>query len=156
MINIAVLIGISLAVTFLFVYMFVRDKEIEKRFRLISMALERIHQDIYKLQKQKPNNPTIEVDAVISAKLDEVMSNLSSNMQELQFRNQQELEALYDKIAKIEGNVKTFVLPNLDSPLNKKDNREIVRELQEIGYSYEDISKETGIPVGEVQLLLKF
>jgi uncharacterized membrane protein YgaE (UPF0421/DUF939 family) len=154
--TIAIFIGLSIAVVFLFFYMFARDKEIDRKFHLISSALEDINQEIYKLQKHQKDNSLQNVEHMIAEQLEGVLENLVKTVEQSQYKNQQEIQMLFDKISKIESNIKTMSLPNLDPIANKKDNKEKVKELFEIGYSVEEIAKEVGLPAGEVQLLLKF
>jgi len=154
--TIAIFIGLSLAVVFLFFYMFARDKEIDKKFHLISSALEDINQEIYKLQKHQKDNSLQNIENIIAEQLDGILENLVQTLEQSQYKNQEEIQMLFDKISKLETNIKTMSLPNLDVTMNKKDNKEKIKELFEIGYSIEEISKEVGLPAGEVQLLLKF
>jgi len=154
--TIAIFIGLSLAVVFLFFYMFARDKEIDKKFHLISSALEDINQEIYKLQKHQKDNSLQNIENIIAEQLDGILENLVQTLEQSQYKNQEEIQMLFDKILKLETNIKTMSLPNLDVTMNKKDNKEKIKELFEIGYSIEEISKEVGLPAGEVQLLLKF
>jgi ACT domain-containing protein len=156
MITIAIFIGLSLAVVFLFFYMFARDKAIERKFHMISAALENINQEIYKLQKQQKDNSLQNIETMIAEQLDEVIQNLIDNINQSQYANKKEIELLFDKISKLESNVRTMSLPNLDPINNKKDSKDKIKELYEIGYSIEEIAKETGLPAGEVNLLLKF
>jgi predicted transcriptional regulator len=155
-ITIAIFLGLSLAVVFLFFYMFARDKAIDKKFHLISAALENINQEIYKIQKQQKDNSLQNIENLIADQLDGVIENLIETIKQSQYKNQKEIEMLFDKISKLESNVKTMSLPNLDPIANKKDNKEKAKELFEIGYSIEEIAKELGMPAGEVQLLIKF
>jgi len=154
--TIAIFIGLSLAVVFLFFYMFARDKEIDKKFHLISSALEDINQEIYKLQKHQKDNSLQNIENIIAEQLDGILENLVQTLEQSQYKNQEEIQMLFDKILKLETNIKTMSLPNLDVTMNKKDNKEKIKELFEIGYSIEEIAKEVGLPAGEVQLLLKF
>ena len=154
--TIAIFIGLSLAVVFLFFYMFARDKEIDRKFHLISSALEDINQEIYKLQKHQKDNSLQNIETMISEQLDSVLENLINTVKQSQYKNQEEIEMLFDKISKIESNIKTISLPSLENVVDKKDNKEKIKELFEIGYSVEEIAKEVGLPAGEVQLLLKF
>jgi SMC interacting uncharacterized protein involved in chromosome segregation len=155
-ITIAIFIGLSLAVVFLFFYMFARDKEIDKKFHMISSALENINQEIYKLQKHQKDNSLQNIETMIAEQLDSVLENLISTVKQSQYKSQEEIEMLFDKISKLESNIKTISLPNLDPVSNKKDNKEKIKELFEIGYSIEEIAKEVDLPAGEVQLLLRF
>jgi len=156
MTTIAIFIGLSLAVVFLFFYMFARDKEIDRKFHLISSALEDINQEIYKLQKHQKDNSLQNIENMIAEQLEGILENLVKTFEQSQYKNQEEIQMLFDKISKLETNIKTISLPNLDVNLNKKDNKEKIKELFEIGYSIEEIAKEVGLPAGEVQLLLKF
>jgi len=151
-ITIAIFIGLSLAITFLFFYMFARDKEIDKKFHLISAALDNINQEIYKIQKQQKDNSLQNVEMMIEEQLHQLLDTMKQN----QYNNRKEIELLFDKISQLETNVKTISLPNITNLDNKKDKNEKVKEFAEMGYSIEEISKEVGIPAGEVQLLLKF
>jgi len=155
-VTIAIFIGLSLAVVFLFFYMFARDKEVDRKFHLISTALEDINQEIYKLQKQQKDNSLQNIEHMISEQLESVLGNLVKTVEQSQYKSQEEIQMLFDKISKLESNIKTMSLPNLDPIANKKDNKEKIKELFEIGYSIEEIAKEVGLPAGEVQLLLKF
>jgi len=154
--TIAIFLGLSLAVVFLFFYMFARDKAIDKKFHLISAALENINQEIYKLQKHQKDNSLQNIEHLISDQLDGVLENLVETIKQSQYKNQKEIEMLYDKISHLESNVKTMSLPNLTPAKDSKDDQTKIKELYEIGYSIEDIAKELGMPAGEVQLLLKF
>jgi len=149
---IAIFIGLSLAVMFLFFYMFARDKEIDKKFYSISTALDNINQEIYKIQKRQKDNSLQNVEYMIEEQLQQLLNTMKNN----QYNNQKEIEALFDKISQLESNVKTISLPNIDITHNKKDNKEKIRELFEIGYSIEEIAKELDMPAGEVHLNLKF
>jgi len=153
--TIAIFIGLSLAIVFLFFYMFARDKAIDKKFALISAALDNINHEIYKLQKHQKDNSLKDIESMISSQLEIVLDNLIQNIKQTQNLNKQEIELLYDKISKLEIRVKDMALPNLD-PVNKKDNKERIKELFEMGYSIEEIAKDVGMPAGEVHLNLKF
>jgi len=148
-----IFIGLSLAVMFLFFYMFLRDKEIEKKFHFINESLENINQEIYKIQKQQEKDNLAEVRKIIAEELNVVIEDVLRTMQEHQLQNKREIDMLVDRVLKIETNVKTMALPQFEPP--KKDNTEQIRELYEMGLSIEDIAKETGMNAGEVQFILK-
>jgi len=154
--TISIFLGLSLAVVFLFFYIFTRDREIEKKFNLISAALEDINQDLYKLKKHQKDHSLQNMENMIAEQLDSVLENLVDTIKQSQYTSQKEIELLFEKIEKIESNVRTMSLPNLEALDHKKDNNTKVKELFEMGFSIEEIAKETGIPAGEVQLILKF
>ncbi len=150
--TIAIFIGLSLAIVFIFVYMFIRDKTIDKKFMLISVSLENINQEIYKLQKAQKDNSLKNVEDIISSELNMILENLLQSIRESQSINKREIDILYNKILKLENNIKQIALPNIAM---QKEPKERIRELYDIGYSIEDIAKEVGIPAGEVKLILK-
>ena len=154
--TISIFLGLSLAVVFLFFYIFTRDREIEKKFNLISAALEDINQDLYKLKKHQKDHSLQNMENMIAEQLDSVLENLVDTIKQSQYTSQKEIELLFEKIEKIESNVRTMSLPNLEALDHKKDNNTKVKELFEMGFSIEEIAKETGVPAGEVQLILKF
>jgi len=153
-ITIAIFIGLSLAIVFLFFYMFARDKAIDKKFMLISAALDNINQEIYKIQKHQKDNSLKDIESIVINQIEISLEELIQSIKETQFNNKKEIEMLYDKISQLESNVKHLSLPNLE--VEEKPQKDKIRELYEIGYSIEEISKEVGIPPGEIQLMLKF
>lgn len=152
-INILIFLVLTFAILFLFFYMFIRDKAIDKKFMLISTALEDINNEIYKLQKQQKAN-SLDVEKIVSERLDEVLDSLIQTIKETQYKNQKEIEILYNKITKIEGDVKNFSLPNFNSMMQKDDKKEEIKSLYEIGWSVEDIAKQLHMNVGEVSFFL--
>ena len=151
-INILLFIVLTCAIVFLFLYMFMRDKTIDKKFMLISTALEDINNEIYKLQKQQKAN-SLDVEKIVSERLDEILNSLIETIKENQYKNQKEIEILYNKIIKIEKDVKNFALP-LHSINPKDDKKDEIKALYEIGWSVEDIAKQLNMNVGEVSFIL--
>lgn len=153
-ITIAIFIGLSLTIIFLFLYIFARDKEIDKKFQMLSVSLENINQEIYNLQKhQKDMN--VNIDSKISEQLNTILESVAIKIEENRRFSQTEISQLVDKIHKLESNMKALSLPNISNVEIKKDNREKIRELYEIGYSIEEIAKELSMSAGEVSFLLK-
>ena len=158
-ITIAIFIGLSFGLIFLFVYIFARDKVADRKFRRIGMALEEINEEIYQLQKTQKKisqNLQLDVEKIISNQMDEILKNLLKTIKESQYQSESEIQSLYEKISKLENSVKLNSLPNFDMISNKKDEKSRIKELFEIGYSIEEIAKEVDMPAGEVQLYLKF
>jgi len=153
-ITIAIFLGLSVTIIFLFMYIFSRDKAIEKKFHLISLSLENINQEIYKIQKQQQAQMK-DVDSLIMHHLEEMISSLVENLNKTQYKNQKEIEVLFEKILKIESEIKNISLPNKETKINYVD-KDRVKELYEIGYSLDEISKEIGLSISEVQMLLNF
>jgi len=154
--TIALFIGISFAILFLFIYIFLRDKEIDRRFRFISAALDNINEEIYILQKHQKDNSLNNIKGLIAEQLEEVLNELISTIKQTQLSNKKDIEILFEKVETLQSNIKgiTFSNINTSSGISKKDDIEKIRELYEIGYSIEEISKEIGMSAGEVKLFL--
>ncbi len=158
-ITIAIFIGFAFAIIFLFIYIFISSKSIDRKFQRIGMALEEMNEEIYQLEKkQKKISKDFElnIEKIISEKMDDVLENLINTIKDYQHKSENEIRSLYNKIEKIESNVKLNTLPHFETISTKKDDKNKIKELFEIGYSVEEIAKEVNMPVGEVQLYLKF
>jgi len=153
--NMAIFIGLAFGIVFLFFYILSREKTIEKKFSLIGGALENINQEIYKLQKHQKDN-SLNIDSMVATKVEKILNDFIEQIKQTEYKNSKEIELLYEKILQLETNLKAIAIPNINPMMNKKSDKEKIKELFEIGYSIEEIAKEVGLPAGEVQLLLKF
>ena len=157
--TIAIFIGLAFAIIFLFFYLFERDKAIDRKFQQMGVALEEMNQEMYQIQetqKKISQNLKIDVEKIISNQMDDILQNLINTIKESQYKSESEIQSLYEKIAKLENNVKFTSLPNFETISDKKDVKAKIKELHQIGYSIEDIAKEVNMPVGEVEFSLKF
>jgi Zn ribbon nucleic-acid-binding protein len=151
-----IFIGLSFAIIFLFFYIFVSSKSVDRKFQRIGLALEDMNEEIFQLQKEQKRisqNLVVDVDKIVSEKVDDIVKTLLKSIKESQFKSENEIRSLYDKIEKLENNIKINSLPNLqhlDSIATKKDDNSKIKELFEIGYSVEEIAKEVNMSVGEV------
>jgi len=157
--NTILLISIIFAIIFLFFYIFIREKVISRKFQRIAMAIEEINEDMYQLEKRQ-KNAIKKVEEKISTLLSEngMIDNLNNNIQNIIYKNEEEIILLYKKIEKLENQINHLKLNNLSS-INiepEKKDEEQVKELFKAGYSIEDISKELNIPAGQVKFILKF
>ncbi len=153
--NMAIFIGLAFGIVFLFFYILSREKTIEKKFSLIGGALENINQEIYKLQKHQKDN-SLNIDSMVATKVEKILNDFIEQIKQTEYKNSKEIELLYEKILQLETNLKAIAIPNINPMMDKKSDKEKIKELFEIGYSIEEIAKEVGLPAGEVQLLLKF
>jgi len=149
-------IGISIAIVFLFIYIFLRDKEIDRKFHFISAALDNINEEIYILQKHQKDNSLNDIKGLIAEQLEDVLNELILTIKQTQAQNRKDIEVLFEKVENLQSNIKglTFSNINTTSGVSKKDDIEKIRELYDIGYSIEEISKEIGMSAGEVKLFL--
>jgi Na+/phosphate symporter len=144
-----IFVGLSLVIIFLFYYISLRDKALERKFSLIERTLESINQEIYRVSQT--NNAKIE--QIVIDKISEMLENLITSIKDTQLKNRKDIDLIEQKIYKIETNLKSLVAPEI-APTSSNDTTKI-KHLRERGYSIEDISKQLRIPVGEVELMIK-
>ncbi len=143
--------GISFFVLFLFIYMINRDKAIETKFAGIEMALENIFSELDSLKKEVKSPKAVEA----LQKLETMMEKIVHSMKVLEDKNRERISRLENKLKSIEINVKESKMPQFMQTINENDSKKI-KELKKQGYSVEEISRELRMPIGEVELALKF
>ena len=143
--------GISFFVLFLFIYMINRDKAIETKFAGIEMALENIFSELDSLKKEVKSPKAVEA----LQKLETMMEKIVHSMKVLEDKNRERISRLENKLKSIEMNVKESKMPQFMQTINENDSKKI-KELKKQGYSVEEISRELRMPIGEVELALKF
>ena len=143
--------GISLFILFLFIYMINRDKSIETKFAGIEMALENMFSEIDSLKKEVKNPKTLQA----LKNLEEMIEKMAHTMKALDEKHSKKFSQLENKLKAVEFNVKEAQMPKFMNSVSSDDNQRI-RELYKRGYSIEEISRELRIPIGEVELALKF
>ena len=148
-IEIIIFVGISGFILFLFFYMLKRDKEIDNKMAAMELALEDMHQDIYKLKKEIKNISNTKALEEIEKVIEKLVDNIKL-MEEKHIRQIKELE---NKLFSLEHSVKNKIVDF--SNVNKSDEQRIIH-LYKNGYSIEEISRELRIPAGEVELVIKF
>jgi len=156
---IAIFTGLSITILFIFFYIFLRDKQTDKKFQRMGMALEEMNEELYKIEKRQKNLSNelkLELENLTDNKVDEILNNMVALIKDSQQKSELEIQSLYSKIEKLENNIKINSLPNLEINNNEKNEKDKIKELYEIGYSFEEIAKELNIPVGNVKLYLQF
>ena len=143
--------GISIFVLFLFIYMINRDKAIETKFAGIEMALENIFSELDSLKKEVKSPKAVEA----LKNLEIMIEQIATTMKNLEDKNRERILRLENKLKAIEINVKESKMPQFMKSVSDNENQKI-KELYKQGYSVEQISRELRMPVGEVELLLKF
>ena len=150
--DIVIFLALSFIIVFLIVYIVIRDKEIEKKFLMISATLDSINRELYNLEKKVYSK---EKEKIMSKQLEELLNNLANNLNSMKISQNEELAVLYNKISHLEERIKYLSLPKFDNNFNnKKEIKSRIKEYKSIGYSVEEIAKELDISVGEVQLIL--
>ncbi len=148
-IEIIIFVGISGFILFLFFYMLKRDKEIDNKMAAMELALEDMHQDIYKLKKEIKNiNNTKALEEI-----EKVIEKLVDNVKLMEEKHIRQIKELENKLFSLEHSVKNKIVDF--SNVNKSDEQRIIH-LYKNGYSIEEISRELRIPAGEVELVIKF
>jgi septal ring factor EnvC (AmiA/AmiB activator) len=147
--EIIIFVGISGFILFLFFYMLKRDKEIDSKMAAMELALEDMHQEVYKLKKDlKSINNTKALEEI-----ENVIEKLVDNVKLMEEKQIKQIKELENKLFSIEHSVKSKMVDF--SNINKTDEQRIIN-LYKNGYSIEEISRELRIPAGEVELVIKF
>ena len=144
-------IGLSGFLFFLFLYMIKRDKMIDSKLLALENVIEEINRELFKLKKEKENDDSKK----LLIEMEENVEKLVDNIKKIEEKNIQHIKELEDKIEKVSSKVSLKNKSPLELDINKIDEKKIIN-LYKNGYSVEDISKELMIPVGEVELVIKF
>ncbi len=151
-----IFVGLSLVIIFLFYYVFLSDKALWKKFSMIESSIEEINREIYRISQQNNNKNNIEtsdIEKIVDRRLNEMLENLINSLKNSEIKNKRDIQAIEEKVYKLETNLKFLVAPDMTSStsINQKEK---IKELSEMGYSIEDISKQLRIPIGELQFML--
>jgi len=143
-------IGLSVFVFFLFLFILKREKEIEQKFLSFELSLEKLQQEVYLLKKE--NN----IDSIYKdiEKIEKIVDSIVDDVRIIESKNIEIIESLKEEIRELKNEVKTNKLPEISS-VNKSDEEKII-SMYKSGYSVEEISKLLRIPIGEVELIVKF
>ena len=143
-------VGLSIFVFFLFLFILKREKEIEQKFLSFELSLEKLQQEVYLLKKE--NN----IDSVYKdmEKIEKIVDSIVDDVRIIESKNIEIIESLREEIKELKNEVKKSKLPEISS-VNKSDEEKII-SMYKSGYSIEDISKLLRIPIGEVELIVKF
>jgi len=146
---------ISIAVFFLFIFVYIRESAINKKLKLYEKTFDLLNQNIHKLEKeikarggsQHDNNMTSELE-----EFSEVSRVIIDKFHELQKDNLEFKESLVERYLDLENKMRplTSVTPSSTG----LDENKIV-SLFSSGFSIEEIAKQLRIGTGEVEFVLK-
>ena len=150
-IELIMFIGLSGFLLFLFFYIIRRDKIIDSKLLVLEDMIEEINQELFKLKKQQNSQESTK----LLIGVEKTIENLVDNIKKIEEKNIYYIKKLEERIEKISSKVSLKNKTPLELDINKIDEQRIIN-LYKQGYSIEDISKELMIPVGEVELVIKF
>lgn len=155
MIDLILVALISVAVFFLFIFVYIRESAINKKLKLYEKTFDLLNQNIHKLEKEikaksgshHDNNLTTELE-----EFSEVSRVIIDKFQELQRDNLEFKESIVERYLELENKIKplTAVAP---SSTGLDENRIVT--LFSNGFSIEEIAKQLRIGTGEVEFVLK-
>ena len=143
-------VGLSIFVFFIFLFILKREKEIEQKFLSFELSLEKLQKEVYLLKKES-NIDSIYKDI---EKIEKIVDSIVDDVRIIESKNIEIIESLREEIKELKNEVKKSKLPEISS-VNKNDEEKII-SMYKSGYSIEDISKLLRIPIGEVELIVKF
>ena len=150
MLNIVIFIGLSVFMLFLFFYVLKLEKFIENKFASIELSIEDLNKEIFLIKKEIKKVSSIEE----IKKIESIVEKIVEDIKYLEEKNISFCKQIEEEISKITNNIKKSRMNNLNN-INKYEESKIIT-LYKNGYSIEEISKTLGIPVGEIELIVKF
>ena len=155
MIDLILVALLSVAVFFLFVFVYVRESAINKKLKLYEKTFDLLNQNIHKLEKEVKSRAVQAVETQGSPDMEEfseVSKLIIEKFHELQKDNLEFKESLVERYLELENKMKplTSVTPSSTG----LDENKIVT-LFSNGFSIEEIAKQLRIGTGEVEFVLK-
>lgn len=146
---------LSVAVFFLFVFVYVRESAINKKLKLYEKTFDLLNQNIHKLEKEVKSRAVQAIETQASPDMEEfseVSKLIIEKFHELQKDNLEFKESLVERYLELENKMKplTSVTPSSTG----LDENKIVT-LFSNGFSIEEIAKQLRIGTGEVEFVLK-
>jgi ATP/maltotriose-dependent transcriptional regulator MalT len=148
--NIAIFVGLSAFILFLFFYILKLEKAIEQKFAAMELSLEELNKEMFLVKKELKNNDTIKT----LERLERIIENIVDDVRIMDEKNKEFYQKVEMEIAKLSQTVKKTSIPSV-STLSKHEEEKVI-SLFKSGYSIEEISRELRIPAGEIELILKF
>ncbi len=150
MLNIAIFVGLSAFMLFLFFYILKLEKIIEQKFSAMEISLEELNKEVFLLKKQIKNSDTIKT----LERLERIIESIVDDVRVIDEKNKEFYEKIELEIAKINSLIKKNSIPSV-STLSKHEEEKVIA-LYKSGYSIEEIARELRIPAGEIELIVKF
>jgi biopolymer transport protein ExbB/TolQ len=145
---------ISVAVFFLFIFVYIRESAINKKLKLYEKTFDLINQNIHKLEKEIKSKQVVAKEGVDTnmEEFSEVSRLIIEKFHELQKDNLEFKEGLVERYLDLEHKMKplTSVTPSSTG----LDENKIV-SLFSNGFAIEEIAKQLRIGTGEVEFVLK-
>ncbi len=146
---------ISIAVFFLFIFVYIRESAINKKLKLYEKTFDLLNQNIHRLEKEIKAKSSSQHDNNMATELEEfseVSRVIIDKFHELQKDNLEFKENLVERYLELENKMKplTAVAP---SSTGLDENRIVA--LFSNGFSIEEIAKQLRIGTGEVEFVLK-
>jgi len=158
-----IIIALAVIVFMLLIYLYLKDSETTRKFRLYERAIEElnqnqitIHTQLRDMQKNQVNKDEIlklldNSDAEVKEGFQAVVTkldNLSTKIETIEATTSKKIDYL-----KEEQNIPAPIVANHIAI--KKDNSTRVLEMHDHGFSNEAIAKELKITLGEIEFMIK-
>lgn len=168
-----VMIGVSIVILLIIIYMYIKDLENSRKLKSYEKSIEELNKQIYSLQKsvnefeQSHKKSSIKSERGIDEKLNEFRAEIQNDInstitkitplvdiiQEVQRSFQNHKNKIDTRMAQIEDRVKSVI--SLPTSLNSSTEESKIISLYQSGKSKEEIAKELRLTSGEVEFFLK-
>jgi len=155
----AIIAAASLFLIIIFIYMYIKDSEISRKFYLYEKAIEDLNKKIYTLEKNSKNvKKEIDIDEIreyIDERIEENIEKITSFVVESHNKTEKSVKEIVDnlmeKIDIVDEKIKKYsALPDTYQSNDKR-----VVSLYNNGLTVSEIAKNLRMGIGEVELVLK-
>ncbi|PAF47266.1 hypothetical protein BKH46_04070 [Helicobacter sp. 12S02634-8] len=153
---------VLLALIFLVLYSYIKDRESQKKAQRLEKAIEILGKEIYKIKKWVQENEMqsefanstlgANIKNEVKSNLSASFSNLYTHIQGVQETLEKDRDYFEEKIITLENRLREF--GHFAPSGNDIDEKRIITMFQD-GWSIESIAKELRIGRGEVEFILK-
>ncbi|WP_027327603.1 hypothetical protein [Helicobacter pametensis] len=154
---------IGLAAFLILLFTYLKDLESSKRLDKFEVAIDNLHDEIYKIQKilkklqDEQEDKTQEIIAQVETYTKDIITNSLSktyeHLESIEQRVNDEIKMAANNLSSLDGKIRELEFFS-SSSANTIDEKKIL-SLLESGKSVDVIAKELGITRGEVELLLQ-
>ena len=155
--------ALAALVALLFLYGYVKDKELHRRIRVIATELGntqravheaeiRLNEKFKKLSQEKPSMSEPEIETLVDITISEKLLHATSQIQNIHHEMQRFEEQFASRLIHLEGALKEVAMPR--SSVGGADDQKILQLVAQ-GKDVEAIARELRISTAEVEFSLK-
>ncbi len=143
----------------IFIYMYIKDSEVNRKFYLYEKAIEDLNKKIYTLEKNSKNTKKkIDIDEIreyIDEKIEENIEKITSFVVESHNKTENSIKEIMNSLTEKMNTVDEKIKKYSTLPDTYQSNDKRVVSLYNKGLTVSEIAKNLRMGIGEVELVLK-